>query len=255
MIITGNSNEYIKHLKKLQTKKQYRTEQKSFVVEGLKPVCESLQHAKKLIISENFDMSQIDRKIPCEKVFVSQSVFEKISETKTPQGIMAEVAAVDCPLEEITGGKTGLVIFCDRVSDPGNLGTIIRTADAAGFDGVVLNSGCVDLYNPKTVRSTMASVFNIKIHITENSEEAINALKQGGYTVFGSRLEESDSVFEAPFEGKSAIIVGNEAQGIDKIILTMCDKYVKIPMLGKAESLNVGAASAVLMYEALRRRL
>ena len=255
MIITGSPNEYIKHIKKLQTKKQDRTEEKAFVVEGLKPVCESLQFAKKLIVSENFDISQINKKIPCETVFVSQNNFEKISDTRTPQGIMAEVAAVDCPLEEILCGKTGLVIFCDRVSDPGNLGTIIRTADAAGFDGVILNSGCTDLYNPKTVRSTMASVFNIKIHITDNSETAVNSLKQSGYTVFGSRLEDSQSVFDAPFNSKSAIIVGNEAQGIDKNLLTMCDKYVKIPMLGKAESLNVGAASAVLMYEALRRRL
>ena len=255
MIITGSSNEYIKHIKKLQTKKQYRTEQKSFIVEGLKPVCESLQRAKRLIISDSFDMQQIKETVPCEIVYVSENIMEKISDTKTPQGIMAEVESVDCALSEILGGKNGLVIFCDRVSDPGNLGTIIRTADAAGFDGVILNNGCADLYNPKTVRSTMASVFNIKIHITQNSEDTINALKHSGFTVFGSRLEKSECVFDAPFNLKSAIIVGNEAGGIDKHILTMCDKYVKIPMLGEAESLNVGAASAVLMYEALRRRL
>ena len=214
-----------------------------------------MHRAKRLIVTENFDMSQITDYIPCETVYVSESIMEKISDTKTPQGIMAEVETVECALEEILNQKTGLIFFCDRVSDPGNLGTIIRTADAAGFDGVILNRGCADLYNPKTVRSTMASVFNIKIHITQNDEDTITILKNNGYTVFGSSLQSSQCVFEAPFESKSAIIVGNESGGIDKHILTMCDKYVKIPMLGKAESLNVGAASAVLMYEALRRRL
>lgn len=252
-MITSVSNELVKEIKKLQTKKSFRSEMQRFIIEGIKQVRDAFEHVDFIVAAESFDISQIPsgKKI----ITVSDSVFERISETKTPQGVMAAAKPAEASVDDITAEKNEFtVIFCENIADPGNLGTIIRTADAAGVDGVILSQGCADLYNPKTVRSTMTSLFNVKIHICENTEQTLKYLQSIGAVVIGSSLKAEKSLYETDFPPRCVAVMGNESCGISEETLTICDKYVKIPMLGKVESLNVSVAAALIMYEAVRRR-
>ena len=144
-------------------------------------------------------------------------------------------------------------IYCDHLQDPGNLGTVIRTADAAGAGGVLLSEGCADLYSPKTVRASMGSFFYINV-MTDVGEETLKEYADKGFAIYGGALH-SDSIpyTEADFTKPCIIVIGNEANGISGGVLRLC-RCVKIPIMGKAESLNAGVAAAVLMYEALRQR-
>lgn len=182
---------------------------------------------------------------------VKDEIFLKMCDTKSPQGILAVVK-----METVTNFKPGndkKYVFCDCINDPGNLGTIIRTADAAGFDAVLLSVGCVDLYSPKVVRSSMGSFFNIDV-ITDVSYEAIADCKNYGYELYGGALCDNTIDYrDADMKKPTVIIVGNEANGISKQVLDLC-QAVKIPILGKAESLNAGVAAAILMYELVRQR-
>lgn len=251
-MITSSSNELIKHIKKLQTKKSYRRECGQYVLEGLRQVRDGITHVKTLIVSESFDISLLPEADGVQ--MVSDKLFAQLSETKSPQGIMAVASMKNASLDEVSQGENPFVVFCDSVSDPGNLGTIIRTCDAAGVSGIILNSTCADLYNPKTVRSAMASIFNVKIHICEDSIYTLNSLKEKGIKIFAAGPMLSEEIYDCDFKSPSVVVVGNEANGISDELLTTCDKYVKIPMLGKAESLNVSVAAALIVYEGVRQR-
>ena len=145
-------------------------------------------------------------------------------------------------------------MFCDAVADPGNLGTIIRTADAAGASGVIIGQNCADVYSPKTIRGTMASVFNLPVYITDDNAQTFDAIKQSGAVIYAAALENAEDCFVQDFRGRCVFVLGNEANGVSDISLIYADKRVKIPMIGKAESLNVAAAGTVLLYEAVRQR-
>jgi len=251
-VITSSSNDYIKHLKKLQTKKSYRLENGQFIIEGIKMVKDGFSYIDTIIVSESFDMDLIPDINKKNIVEVSDKLFREISETLTPQGVMA-VANMKLwgPCDLLN--ESPFLLFCDGVADPGNLGTIIRTADAGGMTGVILSGNCVDLYNPKTIRATMSSLFNVKICIADDSIKTINFFKNKNVTVIGSALTSSESIYETNLKPPVLIVVGNEANGISDLVLTTCDKYVKIPMIGKAESLNVGVAASLLIYESVRQ--
>ena len=251
-MITSTSNSLIKHIKKLQTKKAYRHECGEFVIEGLRQVFDAADMCKTVLVSEDFDTKL--PAFPCTVETVSAHIMESVSETKNPQGILA-VAKISTVSEEELIQENGLYIFCDSVQDPGNLGTIIRTADAAGADGVILGNGCADLFNPKTVRSTMSSLFNVPICIPEDSKKTFEYFKTHGVKIFGSTPHTEKLIYDEDFTGPSMLVLGNEANGISDELLTMCDACVKIPMVGSAESLNVATAGAVLIYEALRQKI
>lgn len=251
-MITSASNPLIKHIKKLQAKKSYRRECGEFVIEGLRQVFDAEKSVKLVVVSEEFECALPAFSCPVETV--AAHLMPSLSETKNPQGILA-VAEMNLADESDILKENGLYVFCDGVQDPGNLGTIIRTADSAGCDGVILSPDCVDLYNPKVVRSTMSSMFNVPVCISEDSIKTINNFKNNGVIVVGSTPHTDKLIYSADFTGSVMVILGNEANGVSDDLLTIADSCVKIPMVGHAESLNVATAGAVLIYEAVRQRL
>lgn len=184
-------------------------------------------------------------------VGVTDEVLASVSDTKTPQGV---VAVAGMPDRELCLAGNPLVIVADGISDPGNLGTLVRSAAAFGLAGVVLTGGTVDVYNPKCVRATMGSVFRISVKELMGAVDAISFLKERGLSVVASHARAGIPCHAYDFTSPSAILVGNEARGLPPEALELCDARVQVPMPGSAESLNVGVAAAILMYEAVRQR-
>lgn len=251
--ITSQSNEKIKFVKAL-AKKKGRSEYKEYTVEGIKSVHDAIHSNREitaLYVSSTF-YRETDFEYPAgvELYTVSDGVFEKMCDTKAPQGILAVIKISEKPFK---ADMKRCYIYCDTLQDPGNIGTIIRTADAAGMGGVLLSRGCADLYSPKTVRASMGSFFNIPAY-TDTDAQLLKELKEAGFNLYGGTLSERSKDYrEVDFSKPCVIIVGNEANGISEEVLSLCD-HVKIPILGKAESLNAGVAAAILMYECLRAR-
>ena len=250
--ITSSANSKLKLAKSLLIKKN-RTKNKMYTVEGIKSVTDAFcagADIKMIIVSEeNIKMCEQFSGVHC--VSVKRTLFDTICDTKAPQGILAIIAMQEKNFEY---SKEKMYICCENVKDPGNLGTIIRTADAAGFAGVLLLGECADLYNPKTVRSSMGSFFHIPIY--ENIKlDDIRRMKSDGFKLFCGALSENTADYtEADYLSPFVICVGNEADGITEEMLDMADMCVKIPIFGAAESLNVGVASAILMYRAQEAR-
>ena len=182
---------------------------------------------------------------------LSSNLFFQIASTENPQGIMAVVKKKS--YEKNLSGDFYLV--CDKVQDPGNLGTIIRTAHAAGVDGIILTKGTVDIYNDKTIRSTMGSIFYTPIFYDDNSFTIIKDLKYKGFSLVATSLSESRNFFEEDLRGKIILAVGNEGNGISDELFNLCDKKVKIPMPGGAESLNVSIAASIILFEKVRQKI
>lgn len=250
--ITSVNNATIKHIKSLLLKKE-REKSGEYTVEGIKSVNEAVSSGKNvecIVISDDFDSEEIKE---CNaKIYkVPGFIFEKICDTKTPQGVLA-VLKQDKNTEFKMKDK-GLYLYCDGISDPGNMGTLIRTADAAGFDGVLCSKSCVELYNPKCVRASMGSFFRMKVYCNIGSEKLLE-LKSEGVSLFGGALlSDTKDYRDVSFDDTSIIIVGNEANGISDDVLSLCTP-VKIPIYGGAESLNAAVAAGILMYQAANSR-
>ncbi len=241
-------------VRNLLEKRKARHKEHLFVVEGPHLVEEAGELIKFAIYSENLlIVSKLKEKgIDCYKI--SRQQFADISEVETPQGILAVVREQKFELRDVLKGTNPLVVFCIGVQDPGNLGTIFRTADAVGATGVVLSRGTVDLYNGKVIRSTMGSLFHLPIVQADDEKETIEYLKGRKIRIVATDVSAGKDYFSADFKGATAILVGNEGAGLPKEIINISDEVVKIPMPGKAESLNVGVSTAVVLYEALRQR-
>lgn len=250
-MITSKSNELVKHIKNLHQKK-YRDEYGEFFVEGRKLVEEA--------IAENMELTKI---IVCAEIFkdkinlknydieyVNESVFNFISDTQTPQGILAVIK-----LPQIND-KLGNVIFAlDNLQDPGNLGTIVRTLDCAGINYLFLSNGTVDLYNPKVIRSTMGAIFRVKCFENIDLNSELLKLKAEGYKVVVTALDAKISHYDLDFKDKLVIVIGNEARGVSNEIQALADIKVKIPMIGRTESLNASVAASLIAYENVRYKL
>lgn len=252
-IIHSTSNSRYKYIKSLSQKKN-RSKYSEYTVEGIKSVHDAVMSQRTvsmLAVSEAFySEEKFDYPKDVELIVFETSIFNKLCDTLTPQGIIAVVKTEDKAVEFDLDRP---YIYCDNVTDPGNVGTIIRTADAAGFGGVILSKGCVDIYSPKTVRASMGSFFNIDI-IAEKDIEVLRKLKNKGFNLYGGFLG-SDTIpyTSADFIKPTIIIVGNEAKGISDEVMKLC-QGVKIPIHGNAESLNVSIAAGILMYELVRQR-
>jgi TrmH family RNA methyltransferase len=183
--------------------------------------------------------------------FVSSNVFEYISDTKTPQGIMAIVEKRD----NSNIGYADTMFALDNVQDPGNLGTIIRTLDCAGINNLLLSSGCADEYNPKVIRSTMGAIFRVNVFSDLNLKSELEKLKDQGYNIIVTSLEGATNMFEHKFEGKNIVVIGNESNGVSKEIQELANVRIKIPMLGQTESLNAGVAASLVAYEIMRNNI
>lgn len=247
MEITSTDNKLIKHIASLH-KKKYRDEYNEYIIEGIKSVKEALQNNIEIthIIASNFS-EPLDTDI--EIINVPNHIMEKISETKTPQGLLAVAKISDAELP----ANARRILILDNLQDPGNLGTIIRTADATSFDAIIISKNSVDLYSPKVVRSTMGSLFHLPIITNADLEKEILNLKEKNFTIYMSLLDnDSRNLFEEQLKSPLAIVIGNEGNGISPELIPYGDIKLKIPMLGKAESLNASIAASILMYETIR---
>lgn len=252
--ITSTQNEKYKHFKALKQKKE-RNLTNQFTVEGVKSVLDAINakaNIVSILVSEGF-YSGIEFSYPNTDIFIiSENLFPALSTTETPSGIIAVLE--QNKKKNLNFDIEKPYIYCDSVRDPGNLGTIIRTADAAGFGGVILSPDCADIYNPKVVRSSMGSFFHIPI-IQAFDYSKLEDLKKQGFYIFAGILDNDTVEYTDTDMTKPLIIaVGNEANGISNELIKMTDVKVKIPIAGSAESLNVAVASSILMYECLRQR-
>lgn len=263
-MIQSSSNKIIKYVKSLHMKK-YRDEYGKYIIEGEKLLEEAMNYEAGIamvLISKSFACSE--KYVKLEEVllgtnipiyYAEDKVFKEAGETETPQGIIAVVEKKEFDLDSIISKDEVCVVLLSEVRDPGNAGTIIRTADACGLDAVLLSKGSVDLYNGKTIRSTMGSLFHIPVIQNLDTEEVISRLRHNRVMTIGADPHSSTNCIDLPYYNKSAIIVGNESQGISSGISNILDKNVKIPMPGRAESLNAGIAASILMYEfSIRKR-
>lgn len=250
-MITSLSNTQIKNIILLQTKTKERRKQNSYVVEGIKMIKEvPTNQLVKLYIAESFldrqDYNEL--KLGYEYEIVKDSVFERISETVTPQGILAIVKKQEYTFLDILKTTKRCVVVLESIQDPGNLGTIIRTAEGAGAT-VVMNKSTVDIYNPKVIRSTMGSIYRVPFMIVEDISIIISDLKENGMKVYAAHLIAEKNYYNIDYSGGAVFLIGNEGNGLTKEVAELADTYVKIPMEGKTESLNAAVAAAILMYK------
>lgn len=246
-------NKIIKEVISLQNKKD-RDKKGLFVLEGerliseIPPECD----VKYLIASDSYS-GDINEKYPLYKT--SEAMFRKISDTINPQGILAVCSADNKPYSLLSSEDKPLYIILENVMDPGNMGTIIRTADAAGADAVFLSKGCVDIYNPKVLRSTMGSVFHLPIYRNIDLTKLLSELNDKEIMTLGAHLKGNCTPYAVDMKKACAILIGNEANGLSETTSENASSLVRIPMPGKAESMNAAVAAAVLIYEAVRQRL
>jgi TrmH family RNA methyltransferase len=254
--ITSKDNQLIKEIKKLK-EKRYRDEKGQFIVEGFRFCSEALMSHFEipfLFISEGsldrWKSFNLENKLQnSTKVYqVKDSVLKSICSTDTPQGVAAVASKVNTALRYYDG----FYILADRIQDPGNMGTIIRTAHAAGASGVITTEGTVDIYNEKTMRSTMGSIFHIKV-IEDSDLKIIKELKNRGFKLVVSTLDTDKNFFDVSLKDNVIIAVGNEGNGISDRVQSIADIKVKIPMPGGAESLNVGVAASIMVFEKVRQ--
>ncbi len=249
--ITSAKNHIISEVKKLESS-SYRKKQGKFLIEGERLVCDAYHngcHILYVLICEDYT-GKIPDDVKCYRV--ARKVFDIIKSTVNSQGIAAVAKTPDINFDQTILDDSSLIVYLDGIQDPGNMGTIIRTCDACGVDMVVMSPYCADVFNPKVVRSTMASLFNVKLGVAD--VEVFDVFKDKGFLIYATSLGDSVSYYDADFSGKSVIVIGNEANGVRKELLSISDKNIRIPMVGKAESLNASVACGVVLYEALRQR-
>ncbi|MGL4873627.1 MAG: TrmH family RNA methyltransferase [Clostridium sp.] len=255
--IESKENNFYKEAKKLKERKN-RNKLNKYFIEGFRLVEEALKaeieldaivyvneaHEKVLEILEKYNYKG--------RVFgMSKTLFLDICGTETPQGI-GGIVKIEKREIDLDGG---FYLLCDKVQDPGNLGTIIRTAHAVGISGIILTKGTVDIYNEKVIRSTMGSIFYVNIYMDDEDFTIIKSLKDKEYKIIVTSLEESYDFFKADLGGNIVLTVGNEGNGVSKEVFELASLKVKIPMPGGSESLNVGVATSIILYEKLRQNL
>ena len=303
-MITSTSSSQVKHIVNLQKKSKLRKEEKQFVVEGIKMVSEAPKdRLVKVYVSETFkaDNEEFLKKMNYEALGkdiledVSDNVFIRMSDTQTPQGIMAVVKMSEITIEDLFGrdmhinsmngedndskntdskddnskndnskndnsGNSSnkmqpLLLILENLQDPGNLGTIIRMAEGAGVTGIIMSSNTVDIYNPKTIRSTMGSLYRVPVIYVEDICKTVEECRQKGVRVYAAHLKGTDNYNVKDYTQPTAFMIGNEGNGLTDKLTDKADELVRISMQGKVESLNAAIACTILTYEAVRQRL
>ncbi len=257
-VITSRENEQIKQIKKLKDKK-YRDEMGLYVVEGIKTVNEAIAEGADIqvivICDDSNEQNELKQKMlysvaKFDIIYVNESVFESISHVMHPQGILAVIKKKEKQAE--INYKDNVIMILENIQDPGNLGTIIRTVDSCGLSQIIVSKDTTDAFSPKVVRSTMSGIFRVNVIESDDLVETINDIKEHGYKVISTTLESSKSIYDFSYE-KTAIIIGNEANGITKRVIASSDAKAKIPMKGRTESLNAAVAAGIVLYEAMRQ--
>lgn len=250
MIITSKDNEIIKNIKKLKEKK-YRLD--SYIVEGIKMVKEAInenQEIALIAIREDFKIDFDTKKIKI--VTISNKIFNDISDVKTPQGILAVIKKNQNNQIET---NQEYILALDSLQDPGNMGTIIRTADSANINQIIINKTTVDPYSPKVIRSTMGAIYRTNIIEVEDLKATLKEMKLKGFQIITTDLKVTQSIYDINYNNKTVVVIGNEANGVSQEILQTADKKVIIPMLGKTESLNASIAASIMIYEYVRQKI
>jgi RNA methyltransferase, TrmH family len=252
----SRDNKLVKLALKLKQKK-YREQENKFLIEGIRFIEEGIKEKSVdyILYSEKLHRmagSEIVLESSCDKYEIPEDLLKELADTETPQGAVAVVSKQDWAIEDI---KKDFIIIADGLQDPGNLGTIIRTADAAGAGAVIIVKGTVDVFNGKTLRSTMGSIFHLPVLFYDSFEELSEELKAQGYNIYATSLEAEDYIYGCDFKKKTAIVIGNEANGVPEEHINLSTHKTKIPMPGNAESLNAATAASIVMFEVVRQRL
>lgn len=259
-IISSKDNDFIKHIRKLKDKK-FRDLRNEYVIEGVKLVEEA--------IAENADIKQIIICEECTKtadipkhvmyeiaryecVYVTEKLFDFITEVQNPQGILA-IVEKQANKNEIDYSED-IIVALDDLQDPGNLGTILRTVDSIGLKQILVSKGTADCFNPKVVRSTMGAIFRVNVVECVDLQKSLKEIKKHKFKVVVTSLQTDKSLYNIDFN-KKAIVIGNEANGVSEAIQNLADEKIKIPMLGKTESLNASVATGVILYEYVRQKI
>ncbi|MGH2592701.1 MAG: TrmH family RNA methyltransferase [Anaerolineae bacterium] len=260
-VITSLRNPRIVEARKLDQRK-HRREQGRFLVEGLELLYMALDAGARPV-EVFYSESQFDgpgapallsrfRQTGADLVAVSPGVMQSLSERDAPQGILATFALFETPLEQIQLAGKELVVVLDRLQDPGNMGTLLRTADAVGAAAVILIEPSVDPFDPKTVRGSMGSLFNLPLIQTQDVPGLFVSLRQSGLRLVGADSRLGEAWGRGVLQGGVALVLGNEARGLSTDVRGHIEAWARLPIVGKAESLNVAVAGGVLMYEWLR---
>ena len=257
MMITSKANPQIKKMIRLARKASERRKQGVFLVEGIRMFAETPPGERlSVYVSDTFLKKEEHRQMLADVEYqaVSDVVFQQMSDTQTPQGILCIVRRPVYRLADlIQKDKTHLLILED-IQDPGNLGTMMRTAEGAGVTGIIMNQTCVDLFSPKTIRSTMGSIYRVPFYITEDLKDTVCELKRQKITIYAAHLKGEKSYDAFDYRGKCGFLIGNEGAGLKEETVLLADNCLHIPMEGHLESLNAAMAAGILMYEVNRQR-
>lgn len=265
--ITSAQNPKIKGLLELQEKSKARKRKGLFVVEGRRElqhcieagfephtlfICRDIITEKELdkvlgAIEENFTG------MACPIMEIPQHLYDKVAYRGGTEGIIAELKCKEMSLESLKLKKDPLVVVLESVEKPGNLGAVLRSADASGVDAVIVCDPLTDMYNPNLIRSSIGAVFTVPV-ATATSEETIRWLKDNGIKIYTAQLQDSEWYYDTDMKGGTAIVMGTEATGLTDVWRKAADAHIKIPMLGRLDSLNVSVSAAILMFEAVRQR-
>lgn len=277
-MITSTANQQVKNLVQLKKKAKSRKEQQLFLVEGIRMFREAPEEwIHSIYTSESFYASNkalLDGK---KYEILSDKVFEYVSDTKTPQGILCLLKMPGYKMQDLFSGdrdtvfadpiqspvnedsgmrkeKLPLILVLENIQDPGNLGTMFRSGEGAGVTGILMDASTADIFNPKTIRSTMGSIYRVPFVITGDLSAGIRQLQEHGVTVYAAHLKGTDCYDIPDYTAATAFLIGNEGNGLTEAAASLADRYIRIPMEGKLESLNAAVAASLLMYETNRQR-
>ena len=265
--ITSVANQKVKKLTALQKKAKLRREEQTFIIEGERLFRDTpARFVREIFVTEEFlianeklvsrKLAETERAVPV--TVLTQAVFEKVSATQTPQGVMCAARMPSYEMKDLMGsGKNTaapLLLILENIQDPGNLGTIFRTAEAAGATGILMSEGTADLFNPKTVRATMSAIFRMPFVYTRDLTGDIVRLRDEGVQVYAAHLGAKKAYDEYDYRGASAFLIGNEGNGLTDAAAGAASHRLLIPMQGEIESLNAAMAAGILAYEASRQR-
>ena len=253
MLITSKDNSKIKEIKKLKEKKYRKT---AFIVEGIKMLKEAISEKAEIdtiIIREDTELDfKLDSELEKKVIHVTKNVFETISDVVSPQGVLV---VINKKIDENKISKhADYILALDGIQDPGNLGTIIRTADSANIKQILVSKDTVDSYSPKVVRSTMGAIYRVKIIECEDLAKTLKSLQTTGFEIVTTDLHTDKSIYDMNYN-KKIVVIGNEANGVTPEIKKLSNYRVKIPMLGKTESLNAAVATGIMIYEYVRQKI
>lgn len=260
-MITSTANKKVKQIVQWQTKAKERKKDRIFLAEGFKMFEEAPEELIREVYLSQTGLPKAqenprwsDRLQKTGYEVVTDEVFSKMSDTQTPQGILTVLNRPQYVLEELLEAPNPLFVVLENLQDPGNLGTIVRTGEGAGITGVIMTEQTVDLFNPKTIRSTMGSIYRVPYIYTDDILKTLHVLHNKGIKTYAAHLQGESYYDSFSFREPTAFLIGNEGNGLTKATADAALSYLKIPMEGQVESLNAAIATALLMYEANRQR-